>query len=233
MFIVEGNIGAGKSTFLTLVRQNASLIEVALEPLVNWQKEIYGHSLLENFYEYPQRWAYTLETFTLICRVKEHLKDQTNSNPYLLVERSIFSGHYVFAKNSYEQGFLSSLEWDIYLHLFNLLTRPCKMPLGFIYLRTKPEIAFERLKKRNRSAELTITLEYIHQIHEKHEAFLGQAPLGLTIETPEGQRRSFPPIPVLILNCDEEFQDNPPLFGQHLSTIKEFMALQVAKAAKL
>jgi deoxynucleoside kinase len=42
----------------------------------------------------------------------------------------------------------------------------------FIYLRSKPEVAFERIKIRNRKEENSISLEYIKNIHELHEEWL-------------------------------------------------------------
>ena len=62
MYIVEGNIGAGKSTFLQLIDTHMPDVSVALEPVNNWQNQIYGQSLLTNFYKNPKPWAYTLET---------------------------------------------------------------------------------------------------------------------------------------------------------------------------
>lgn len=49
MYIVEGNIGAGKSTFLNLIGIHMPHVSIALEPLNNWQSEEYGQSLLKNF----------------------------------------------------------------------------------------------------------------------------------------------------------------------------------------
>ena len=102
MFIVEGNIGAGKSTFLRLISQNLNHVSVALEPLQDWQKNYDGKNILDNFYSKPDRWAYTLETLTLMSRVKEYIKEQNTNNKFHLVERSIYSGNYCFAKNCYE-----------------------------------------------------------------------------------------------------------------------------------
>ena len=110
MFIVEGNIGAGKSTFLTMVAKAAPHISVVLEPLHNWQRQTQGQSLLVNFMNNPGRWSYTMETLTMMCRVKDHLQEQSNPNPSRLMERSIYSGHYCFATNGYRNGFLTNLE---------------------------------------------------------------------------------------------------------------------------
>lgn len=79
MYIVEGNIGAGKSTFLKLISKRLSHITVVFEPLHNWQNKVYGQSVLANFYKDPRRWAYTMETLAMACRVQEHLREQNQS----------------------------------------------------------------------------------------------------------------------------------------------------------
>ena len=76
MFIVEGNIGAGKSTFLKLMQQYLPHIVTALEPVALWDSPHQGNSLLERFMHDTFRWAYTMETFTMMCRVREHMYHQ-------------------------------------------------------------------------------------------------------------------------------------------------------------
>lgn len=217
MYIVEGNIGAGKSTFLKLIREQLPQTSIALEPLHNWQSQVYGHSILSNFYQDPPRWAYTMETLAMACRVQEHLKEQENTHPFRLMERSIYSGHYVFATNDFQNGFLSELEWSIYYEWFTfLVARHCKPPHGFIYLRVEPEIAYERIVKRNRSAEKGIQLSYIKQIDECHENFLVHKKNVL----PELQS-----VPVLILNVNKEFENDPAELARHIQALREFMNL--------
>lgn len=216
MYILEGNIGAGKSTFLTLLAQQDATLSVGLEPLHEWQNQIYGQSLLAHFYENPQRWAYTFENLTLISRVQNHLLEQKIAHPFHIVERSIYSGNYVFARNSYENSFLTTLEWHMYQHWFNFLTdNKCKQPKGFIYLRISPEIAFERIKKRNRRAEKKLTLAYLRQIHEKHESFLIKK---------QAIHQSLYDIPLLIIDANDNFEENPLLFAQHTQNIHNFFA---------
>lgn len=40
IYIVEGNIGAGKSTFLKLLNDHLVNVSVSLEPVYNWQQQI-------------------------------------------------------------------------------------------------------------------------------------------------------------------------------------------------
>ena len=41
-----------------------------------------------------------------------------------------------------------------------------------VYLRAKPETCLERIRTRNRPAEQSITLEYLQQLHQRHEQWL-------------------------------------------------------------
>lgn len=216
MYILEGNIGAGKSTFLKMIAQQMLDVSVALEPLHNWQSAVYGQSLLSNFYQNPQRWAYTMETLAMMCRVHEHLKDQASDNQQLIVERSIYSGHYCFAMNGYANGFMTDIEWQMYTALFNfLIPNHCLAPQGFIYLQVDPQVAHTRIKKRNRLAEKDITLSYLKDIEACHAQFLinKQAVLPELVD-----------IPVLILDCNQEFEQDSVKFKEHCEQISLFMA---------
>jgi len=224
MYFVEGPIGAGKTTFLRLIQEKLPELAVIFEPLHSWDSKVYGQSLLTNFYKDPHRWAYTMETLAMVCRVQEHLRVQQNPNPFRLMERSIYSGHYVFATNGHNNGFLSEVEWHVYLQWFNfLVTGRCKTPQGFIYLRVDPEIAFERIKKRDREAEKTISLEYIKQIHKCHEDFLVHKKNVLA---------ELVKVPVLVLDCNEEFEADTKRFAAHAEKVSSFVNVGSSKPVK-
>jgi len=215
MYIVEGNIGAGKSTFLKLLAQHVPHVSVVQEPVYDWQNKIYGQSLLENFYQQPQRWAYTFETLTMMCRVKEHMHLQETPATTLICERSIYSGFYCFAQNSFDSGFLTQLEWSMYCDWFSFLVpNNCIKPQGFIYLQADPTICYERVKKRSRSAEDTISLEYISQIHRRHEEFL---------LTHRDQFNAVAHVPVLVLDVSQEFEGDMVHFANLSKQLQEFI----------
>jgi len=222
MYILEGNIGAGKSTFLRLLKKNIPTVSIALEPLEQWHNEEHGQSLLADFYKDPKRWAYTLETLTMISRVKEHVAEQNQKDPWHIVERSIYSGHYCFAKNSFQNGFLTAVEWNVYRDLFGFLTQTtCNTPQGFIYLKVDPRVALERTKKRNRSAESTIPLSYLEQIGELHDDFLIKK-IGIS--------KQLPNIPVLTLDCNSDFEHDTKTFTTHCKAVEQFLMETCASA---
>lgn len=212
MYIIEGNIGAGKSTFLRLISHHLPEIKTVDEPVDSWQNTVYGKSLLTNFYEDPQRWAYTFELLTMMSRMQSYLQHDHQGTLHI-AERSIYSGFYCFARNSYAQRFMNDLEWQAYQEWFAQLTHQCSVPKGFIYLRVSPEIAYERIKKRKRHAEKTITLAYLKQIHQQHESFLIKKDTVLPV---------LQKIPVLTLDCTVEFECNPAQMHRHIHALQTF-----------
>lgn len=218
MYILEGNIGAGKSTFLKLIAQHMPQCAVSYEPLDQWQHQVHGQSLLANFYQDPHRWAYSMETFTMLSRVQEHMREQQHSDQRRIIERSIYSGHFCFARNGYENGFMSDLEWHMYSHWFTFLTSStCRAPQGFIYLRISPSRALERIQNRARKAESGITLDYLDQLHACHERFLVQK---------DGLSEDLKNVPVLVLDADLDFEHDRSRFVVLMKSLESFLDTQ-------
>ncbi len=110
-FIIEGNIGAGKSTFLKMLKKYLN-IQAVVEPHEQWQDVGDGHNLLDHFYKDTKRWAYTFQSYAFVSRI---MNQQAHSriNPFLvqMLERSVFSDRYYFAYNGYEHGYLTAHQW--------------------------------------------------------------------------------------------------------------------------
>lgn len=215
MFLVEGNIGAGKSTFLQLIKQNLPELNVVFEPVNIWHNNEHGKSLLHSFYSDTKRWAYTMESFTLINRTFENNQIKLSQSYATIAERSIYSGYYCFAKNSYANGFMERLEWNIYEKWFKFLTthHSYQKPTGFIYLRTTPSTAYARIIKRNRLAENLISFDYINQIHSRHEELLMLY---------KDQERHIS-APILILDANVDFENDPQAMQSMLNKVQAFI----------
>lgn len=212
--VVEGNVGAGKSTFLRLLGKHLP-VHLVYEPHEKWQN-IGGENLLDYFYKDSSRWAYTFQSYAFITRVLA-LEQQIASikHPIIILERSVYSDRYCFAKNCFELGLMTSLEWKVYQEWFEwLVEERGKKPDAFIYLQTDPEICYRRMLKRSRSEEAAVPLNYLQMLHDKHENWLLHK---------QEVTRSLVATPVLTLECNEDFEHNALQFKKHVDTIEAFL----------
>ncbi len=153
--VFDGNIGCGKSKLINSILTNKSIdLPISNEPLHNWEK------WLELFYLDMKKNAFGFQMRVL----KSHL-DKKNIQQGLF-ERSPLSCQEVFGKLLYEDNMMSELEWN--------LTNEFAQDYGWlpdvvVYLKCSPNICYERISKRNRHGEETISLEYLEKVHEKYE----------------------------------------------------------------
>lgn len=178
IIFIEGNISSGKSTLIKGLRDAG--YDVFEEPADKWvdvYKNQDGINSLELFYQDMKSNAFRFEMLAMKTRwdiIKQALQNAAN---IIFIERSLLTDIKTFALNLYEQNLLDSLEWKIYNDWYNDKIEDVNhlfenVELQFLYLRTDPEICFERKKERNRNEERHVPLEYFQTIHEKHDAWL-------------------------------------------------------------
>lgn len=215
LFIVEGNIGAGKSTFLKIIQKHLNT-QVVFEPLDKWQKVGGTQNLLEKFYVDGPRWAYTFQTYAFVSRiVAQQESARVNQHSTQVLERSVFSDRYCFAKNCFESGMMTALEWKLYQEWFTwLVEQYMQQPAGFIYLQTDPETCFKRLQHRARQEEAIVPFDYLAKLHDKHERWL---------IAKEGIISSLQDVPVLIVPCNQEFEGDEQQQAEHMQAVWQFI----------
>ena len=214
--ILEGNIGVGKSTFLKILEDNLD-VDIILEPTDKWQHVGDDGNLLDLFYKDIKRWAYTFQSYAFVTRVQSLMEQQLKGSdkPIQILERSVYCDRYCFAKNCFESGNMSALEWQIYKEWFSWLVEGyTQKPDGFIYLKADPQVCQKRLMKRNRSEEAEIPLSYLEELHKRHEDWLIHK---------EDVVAYLQDIPVLVLNCDNDFEDDLQEKQKHIKAINEFI----------
>lgn len=213
-FIIEGNIGAGKTTFLRIMQKYLN-VQVVFEPLDKWQSVGGTENLLQKFYEDTSRWAYTFQTYAFVTRVlaqEEAAKKATF--PIAVLERSVFSDRYCFAKNCFELGKMNALEWKLYQEWFSWLVETYTVkPSGFIYLQTNPQVCHKRSAKRARSEDMGVAYDYLLKLHNKHEEWLVQK-IGVMPYLKD--------TPVLVLPCDNDFEYDIEEQERHIEKIVHF-----------
>lgn len=172
MILLEGNIGAGKST-LGCAWRASGLFEFIPEPVPVWKQD-FAADMLDTFYRDMGRWAFTFQITTLATRVKT--RDQVaalTEHPRVLLERSIFTDRYVFALTLRYIGAISEAEWQVYERLWNfVVSHTAARPHAILYLRTPAEVCLERIRCRGRAEESGVSLAYLQQLESLHDAWL-------------------------------------------------------------
>ncbi len=179
IIFVEGNIASGKSTLLGYLNQlngtpRFGKVQIILEPLDKWQSltDSNGANILCHFYKNMERFAYSFQSFAFLSRVRL-LQEVDQEADFVFIERSIWSDKMIFAKNCFEQGIMTEIEWNLYNEWFSWMEKlSTPKEMTFLYLRTSPEVTKGRMIQRQRTEELGVTLEYLTQISEKHREWL-------------------------------------------------------------
>lgn len=174
---IEGNIGSGKSTFVDLLKKNVKSIKekklaLITEPVDEWLnlKDQDGRNILEHFYEDQEKWSFAFQMNSFISRIHRIEQEKADIN---IVERSVFTDKYCFAKNCYESGKMTKIEYDTYCRWNDWLVNHFNViPNGYIYLRTTPEICNERINGRNREGEEGIPIQYLQKLHDNHDEWI-------------------------------------------------------------
>lgn len=198
----------GKSTFLDHYNQ-LKAVTVFTEPVDKW-RDLNGHNLLQMMYEDPTRHSYTFQSYVQLTMAQLHTA-KCNS-PIKMIERSLWSARYIFGENLRQTTKMAKSEFEVLCAWFDFLKESPEVDMSVdlvIYLRSNPEVAYERLKARARSEETVVSLDYLKQLHELHEQWLVQNKDA----TKYGGAR------VLVINTDEDLTQVPDVYSQHQDTI--------------
>ena len=180
-FHIEGNIGAGKSTLLAglevrLHEENLdNVFAIAYEPQRQWT-DVCGLDLLTAFYEQPRKYAFLLNLHVLNTLVE---RQQTISagDKHGILERSVGSTKNIFVPYAHQCGDIDKCQ----LYVFQQIGRhrdeySSDNPNTIsIYLRTPPDVCFQRIKQRSHreeEASSNFNVAWLQELHQLHEDWL-------------------------------------------------------------
>ena len=184
---IDGNIGAGKSTFLRHLKDKYPEWHFIDEPVDAWTKfkNNQDESLLEVFYKDRHRWSYTFQNCALLTRVRAITKAikewqaECKLNPekakhnIFITERCVETDYNVFAKMLHDDGSLDKLEWDLYRQWYRFLIQSSNVEVeGIIYVNCSPNKCLERISHRAREGESVIPLDYLSNLHNYHKNWI-------------------------------------------------------------
>lgn len=165
MIIIDGNIGSGKSSVLTRLQH--------IQPTQNWniipEKFVFGDAnndpILPKFYNNPDKYGMSVQLKVLLS----HMENKTNTitDSTTITERSPLSCLYVFGELLAESGYINEEEQAICI---DINKRYGWFPNHAIYIRTSPDVCYERIHNRGRDYEReSIKLSYLESLHDKYE----------------------------------------------------------------
>ncbi|KAH9520529.1 deoxycytidine metabolic process [Dermatophagoides farinae] len=205
--IVEGNIGSGKTTFLSIFAKNCSKLcndpLIIPEPVDLW-RDVGGVNIFQLLADDPKRWSFTFQSYVQLTMLKIHELMPENGNVKVM-ERSLYSARYCFVENLMQKKLISPCEYHVLNQWFNNCLPAAQIDL-IIYLRTDPDIVFERIKKRGRPEESKITLDYLRALHKLHEDWLVHKKFSL-------------PAPVLTIDANTPLEDLMAIYEEQTGGI--------------
>jgi len=158
--VIEGNIGAGKTTLATMLAKdyNARLV------LENFKE----NPFLPKFYKDPEKHAFPLELFFMAERYHQ-LKKQKEQDLF----QPISIADYFFVKSKlFAQNNLQKDEQQLFNSLFNIMSSSLPKPDLLVYLYADVSRLQMNIKKRGRSFEQKITNEYLQNIQDRYLDYL-------------------------------------------------------------
>ena len=150
----EGNIGAGKTTLTTRIAEDFNA-KTVLERFAD-------NPFLPKFYEDENRYAFTLEMSFLADRYKQLSDDLAQFD---LFKEFIVADYHIFKSLIFAKITLTEDEYRLYRILFDIINREMPKPDLYIYLYQNSERLFQNIKKRGRSYEQKIPLDYLDKIN--------------------------------------------------------------------
>lgn len=174
--IVEGNIGAGKSTFTEALARHLPNAEAVFEPADG------ENPFMPLYYDDPARWSFAMQVFLLSKRYRAHLYAQQKAlfsrDGFVILDRSYF-GDACFARVQRRMGFFNTHEYRAYFNLHKDMATHILYPTCVIHLQTLPETCLKRISKRmtekeGRKCESSIDPAYLAALSYEIDATVNE-----------------------------------------------------------
>ncbi len=161
---VCGNIGSGKTTLTAKLAKH-----YGWQPLF---ESVDDNPYLRDFYQDMKRWSYHVQIYFLNTRFKQ-VHQIRGSERTTIQDRTIYEDAYIFAANLHRSGFISDRDYQSYLDLFNSMINFVRPPDLLIYLKADIPKLVRQIEKRGRDYEYSISLEYLKNLNEHYEEWIG------------------------------------------------------------
>ena len=160
---IAGNIGAGKTSLTELLAKH-----------YKWEahfEDVIDNPYLDDFYNHMERWSFNLQIYFLKSRFQQLLKIKESKKP-IIQDRTIYEDAHIFAPNLKAMGLMNQRDFKNYQELFELLESLIKGPDLLVYLRSSIPNLVNKIHKRGRDYENSISIDYLSRLNERYEAWI-------------------------------------------------------------
>lgn len=161
---ISGLIGAGKTTLASALAKELN-VPVFFEPVET-------NEYLADFYRDTSKYAFAMQIYLLNSRYQQQQKLVWGGRGGIQ-DRSIYEDS-IFAEMLWRGGHMSERDFQTYQRLLVNMHNMMKRPNFIIHLDVTPEESLDRIRKRGRECEKTITLEYLEALHATYERHLSE-----------------------------------------------------------
>jgi deoxyadenosine/deoxycytidine kinase len=160
---IAGNIGAGKTSLTELLAKH-----------YNWEphyEDVIDNPYLDDFYNHMERWSFNLQVYFLKSRFEQLLSFREN-NKTVIQDRTIYEDAHIFAPNLNAMGLMNQRDFKNYKGIFELMESLIQGPDLLIYLRSSIPNLVNKIHKRGREYESSISIDYLSRLNERYEAWI-------------------------------------------------------------
>jgi deoxyadenosine/deoxycytidine kinase len=158
--VIEGNIGAGKTSLASLLAEETGS-RLVLESFSD-------NPFLAKFYENPGRYAFQLELSFLSERYHQIKTELGHPD---LFGQSVISDYFLAKSFIFSKYNLKDDEMKLFEKLFSIINLQAPKPDLYVYLHLPVEKLLENIKLRGRSYEKHIQLDYLKEVQEGYFGF--------------------------------------------------------------
>ena len=158
--VIEGNIGAGKTSLATLLAEETGS-RLVLE-------SFHDNPFLAKFYEDPGRYAFQLELSFLSERYHQIKTELGHPD---LFGQSVVSDYFLAKSFIFSKYNLKDDEMKLFEKLFSIINLQAPKPDLYVYLHLPVERLLENIKLRGRAYEKHIQYEYLKEVQEGYFGF--------------------------------------------------------------